>query len=171
MGNIISKMGRKSWQSLCHIPCRTTPATESRCPSPELPLLTPSARAPASQPVYVVEQATFEPNDKFSLDSLHVMSVETASSAPISTLSMSSMATEWTYQSEQGDESESVRLFVVDIIERAKQQVIHDGEKKPENPVYSFSSSAVSVSETADSTASKPQTRISSARSRISLDS
>merc|ERR1712106_890340 len=75
------------------------------------------------------------------------------------------------YQSEQGDESESVRLFVVDIIERAKQQVIHDDEEKPENPVYSSSSSTCSVSETAESTASKPQTRISSARSRISLDS
>merc|ERR1712123_104323 len=57
--DIISKItkmgGKKSWpSSLCHIPCRTTPQTDSRCPSPTSDdrgplLLNPSARVPESQ--------------------------------------------------------------------------------------------------------------------------
>lgn len=44
-------MGRKSidWPKLCHIPCRSMPQTDSRCPSPDQPLLNPSARVPDSQ--------------------------------------------------------------------------------------------------------------------------
>ena len=96
----------------------------------------------------LTEQVTIDTNDKFSLDSL--MSVETASSEPVSTLSMSSIATEWTYQSNQTNESESVRLFVDDIIERSKQQIMREDD---------------------DEKLEKVPTRLSSARSRISLES
>ena len=146
------KMGRKSWEKLCNIPCRNRPQTDSRTCTPrdisdEAPLLKPSGEFRIE---YSKKKSWFlarvpETNQnsknakpcatlaKFSVDSLTTESNNSSEVADqnfdnnCDTLTMSSLDTNWTYVSV--DES-FVQNFVSDVIKSAVNIV------KSENETY-----------------------------------
>jgi len=158
-------MGRKSldWPKLCHIPCRTMPQTDSRCPSPDQPLLNPSARVPDSQrsarmsEIYCqldnLSSISDEFNgafDKFSVDSLqngssirththdslenNTLENECAETHSIvDTLTMSSLATNFTLGLSDDDSSEMTHDdFILKILNRIIDIALSTVEKQEE---------------------------------------
>jgi len=155
-------MGRKSldWPKLCHIPCRTMPQTDSRCPSPDQPLLNPSARVPDSQrsarmsEIYCqldnlsgISDEFHGAFDKYSVDSLQnnndaasknddsssdsgtLENVETHSI--VDTLTMSSLATNFTLGLSDDDSSEMTQHdFILKILNRIIDIAISTVEKQ-----------------------------------------
>ena len=112
-------VGKKSWpSSLCRIPCRTMPQTDSRCPSPSSddlgPLLNPSARVPESQRSARMSDIYCMLGDDDEDDDCCVRSIVSNITEQDDTMTLVSNET-----LSVASQHDFVRQFVLDVIEQA----------------------------------------------------